>query len=445
MKNDKSLNREEKAITWAAIIAGLLFFIFFTFSTFLGDFKKDDKLLSDSNIDKQNQISLSPVKKSSNQLFNDKFEKDKLVDEDLKNKFDDLKDKYEELEETNTELISKLNDNVGNDSIDLKPLQAENQKLKIENNDFKNQYDDLKTRFQHLTGASNKIKSQLEDSVISANKLQDNYDKSQNIIKNLNAQIGQEPRAIGQVSSDGNLQTKLNKYVIENNNLNLLNADLDRKVKELTQKINDLNKTNTLQSGIANNNLQDLLDKKSNDFSELENKYKNLLDINSKLSAKVENQKNKANNNFVVEKEGLGQSASNLISELNKINNFGKDDLSSIYSEIQGQNTFSLLKSIPFGKGQSSVTPQTKSEINDFLNNAKQDSSFLIVGYASKDGSSYYNKKLASQRANIISNFINNNTNNNQTVTAYYFGETSRFNPRKLSDNRLVEIWEIKK
>ncbi|MCB1233926.1 MAG: OmpA family protein [Verrucomicrobiae bacterium] len=67
---------------------------------------------------------------------------------------------------------------------------------------------------------------------------------------------------------------------------------------------------------------------------------------------------------------------------------------------------------------------------------------YLVIGYASTDGSKLTNHRLSSERASEVAKVLTE-AGAKASVEAIYLGETSRFGGNQ-SANRLVEVWRVK-
>ncbi len=112
-----------------------------------------------------------------------------------------------------------------------------------------------------------------------------------------------------------------------------------------------------------------------------------------------------------------------------------------VYAEVAKEGKFQVLLRVPFQNASAYVSGEFQGKIKELVKNAGKGSKFLVVGYASTDGSADSNQKLSSQRASNVAQQISDGADSN--TQAVYFGQTSRFSA-ELPPNRVVEVWQIK-
>ena len=113
------------------------------------------------------------------------------------------------------------------------------------------------------------------------------------------------------------------------------------------------------------------------------------------------------------------------------------------YKEISGGGKYEPSLRIPFGSGSDFVSGADNKRIEVLVKEAGQDAKFLVVGYASTDGSNETNYTLSSKRASNVGRKLAESLGSEKNVQAVYYGQTARFSEQK-SPNRIVEIWRVK-
>lgn len=113
-----------------------------------------------------------------------------------------------------------------------------------------------------------------------------------------------------------------------------------------------------------------------------------------------------------------------------------------VYAELAKEGKTQPLLRIPFQNASAYVSGEFQAKVAELTKAAGEGSKFLVVGYASTDGSAESNQKLSSQRASNVAQQISDGSDGN--TQAVYFGQTSRFSTEELPPNRVVEIWQVK-
>ena len=159
------------------------------------------------------------------------------------------------------------------------------------------------------------------------------------------------------------------------------------------------------------------------------------------LSAHI-NQLKAANKMFAESADDLPKSAQGLLGDLNKLEGKSAAEVQAAYEEYVSKHGATARKRIKFSTGSSSVSEADKAEIAQLTQAAGKNAFFLIVGYADQQGSAAGNKKLSSARSVSVAKELGASAKGFQSTQAVYLGQTARFGPS--SENRVVEIWEIK-
>ncbi|NNE92433.1 MAG: OmpA family protein [Verrucomicrobiales bacterium] len=147
----------------------------------------------------------------------------------------------------------------------------------------------------------------------------------------------------------------------------------------------------------------------------------------------------------------------NLVNDSNQLSAEGKvlfDKLKSaadtpgsrerLYKEITNSGDAEPALRIPFRSGSDFISAAEKARIKNLLEESGDGAKFLIVGYASTDGSNETNYRLSSQRASNVGKQIAGELGNSDQIEGIYFGQTTRFSTGRLSPNRVVEVWRLK-
>ncbi len=117
--------------------------------------------------------------------------------------------------------------------------------------------------------------------------------------------------------------------------------------------------------------------------------------------------------------------------------------LEKAYAEISGDGKYKAALRIPFDSGSDVVSGKAKGQLDELVKKAGPGAKFLVVGYASTDGSNETNYTLSSQRASNVGKLISEMLDGKGSAQAVYFGQTSRFSEKK-APNRVVEVWQVK-
>ncbi len=161
----------------------------------------------------------------------------------------------------------------------------------------------------------------------------------------------------------------------------------------------------------------------------------------NKLKAQI-NQLKASKNIFVKSTDDLPKTAQTLFADLKTLEGKSAEEVKTAYQQITKKNNSEDKARIRFRSGKSNLTDAEKTKIANLTQAAGENSYFLIVGYADKTGSAAANQKLSSARSISVAKELASKAKGFQAAQAVYLGQTDRFGPA--SENRVVEIWEIK-
>ncbi len=120
-------------------------------------------------------------------------------------------------------------------------------------------------------------------------------------------------------------------------------------------------------------------------------------------------------------------------------------DLEASYADLKERLKAEPVLTIPFEADSATVEPPFLRAIGEKLAGTSADDSterYLVIGYASTDGSEWANRELSSRRALAVADHVAD-LPSDLPVEAVYFGQTRRFDPRQRAANRVVEIWRV--
>lgn len=148
---------------------------------------------------------------------------------------------------------------------------------------------------------------------------------------------------------------------------------------------------------------------------------------------------------FIESAKDLPAHAASLYAKLNTLEDADQGELEAAYENIRETMDAEIIHRQTFTKGSSKIAFDREKIIQNILDKRKDRKSFfLVVGYASKSGSSEDNRKLSCRRATTVASVVNMLKASDQEVKAVYLGETKRFSEASELDNQICEIWEIK-
>jgi len=159
------------------------------------------------------------------------------------------------------------------------------------------------------------------------------------------------------------------------------------------------------------------------------------------LSAQI-NKLKAAKNVFVESADDLPGAARALFADLKTLEGKSEAEVQTAYASYVAKHGATAKKRIKFKSGSSNVSDNYKKEIAELTEAAGDNTYFFIVGYADQTGTAASNKKLSSSRSTSVAKELGSRAKGLQSAQAVYLGQTDRFGAS--SENRVVEIWEIK-
>ena len=151
-----------------------------------------------------------------------------------------------------------------------------------------------------------------------------------------------------------------------------------------------------------------------------------------------------------VEKTGVDAARGALTSSsrelLARLDGIGDDPakLRDLYDGDPEQGGKTPATSVQFGVGSHSVSAAKREELEAIAKGVDDSTRFLVVGYASTDGSAASNASLSNRRADAVAKEISAVISPSDRIEVIYFGQTKRFDNKRLSPNRIVEVWPIR-
>jgi len=109
---------------------------------------------------------------------------------------------------------------------------------------------------------------------------------------------------------------------------------------------------------------------------------------------------------------------------------------------VQANRLGTLVARIYFGDGDAQPDSKADAAMRKAMEAVAPGSYLLAVGYASVKGNAIYNENLSSLRAQTVVSRVRPLIEGGK-VQMVYFGETTQFDSRDLSKNRVVELWRI--
>ena len=109
---------------------------------------------------------------------------------------------------------------------------------------------------------------------------------------------------------------------------------------------------------------------------------------------------------------------------------------------VQANRLGTLVARIYFGDGDAQPDSKADAAMRKAMEAVAPGSYLLAVGYASVKGNAIYNENLSSLRAQTVVSRVRPLIDGGK-VQMVYFGETTQFDSRDLSKNRVVELWRI--
>lgn len=148
---------------------------------------------------------------------------------------------------------------------------------------------------------------------------------------------------------------------------------------------------------------------------------------------------------FARSENELLPAAVELVRSLRKLENLPDSEISTAYSNLGVDLGASVLQTLSFPTGSSTLTPADEVKIRNLVAEIPEGDLVLCIGYASETGNVDSNQTLSSDRATAAAQLFSSLKTPNQLVQAVYLGQTDRFSSRTPERNQLVEIWRIRK
>ena len=174
-------------------------------------------------------------------------------------------------------------------------------------------------------------------------------------------------------------------------------------------------------------------------LGDLETENRKFREENRRLQALLDRSKL-----FVEDANTLPDVAKRLFRELERLEDFGPEELQQKYTQIELQLGAKPLRSINFATGSSQLTAEKIGIIKNDLTTTHPGAFLLVVGYASTTGDLDANRKLSSDRATAVASQVNFDKKSTQDVRAVFLSETSRFSKEQAPLNQICEVWEIR-
>lgn len=140
--------------------------------------------------------------------------------------------------------------------------------------------------------------------------------------------------------------------------------------------------------------------------------------------------------------KNLSAETSRLFSELSALSD-SPAGLKAAYDDLKTSLEATPVLTIPFRASSAELDQSFSDAIAALPTEARRAGRYLIIGYASNDGNEMTNRDLSSRRAMAVAESVAAH-HAEVPIEAVYFGQTSRFDSRHRSANRVVEIWQIK-
>ena len=151
--------------------------------------------------------------------------------------------------------------------------------------------------------------------------------------------------------------------------------------------------------------------------------------------------KKETESSFAESEADLDDARKNLVLAIRDMESLRGSDLDSRYKELESSLKANSLARINFSSGKSDLKSSEAAKIVALAQKVNPDSKFLIAGFADMSGTKAGNATLSSARAKVAANSLGEKVGYDK-VSAIYLGQTARFG--KKSENRVVEIWELK-
>lgn len=190
------------------------------------------------------------------------------------------------------------------------------------------------------------------------------------------------------------------------------------------------------------NNTAGMVDR--NQLAVLQAQITPLETMNRELRAELQRLRAEADRSkLFVTRDNLAPAAQKLFGELVRLEGNSPAALKRAYERI-GQNLNArVVESATFKTGSAALAIDHEDHIKTISSQADGNAFFLVVGYASKGGTSKSNRELSAKRSTTVASVVNSLKKAGQGVQAVYLGETNRFGSNA-APNQVSEIWEIR-
>jgi len=145
--------------------------------------------------------------------------------------------------------------------------------------------------------------------------------------------------------------------------------------------------------------------------------------------------------------EDLAPKARALGTDLRKVHS-GAGDLGTVpvgdaYATVSDSHDGRLIQRVAFNSGESGIGSDAAKVLAEAVAKADNKAYFVVVGYADTTGTDEINRKISEQRAMSVAEALESVPGAADRLQAFYIGSTERFSTTDLSQNRVVEIWEV--
>jgi len=298
---------------------------------------------------------------------------------------DELKTKLQSLSVSNTHSVLVDNTEVDELNETISQLGAS-----LEFSESKN-----KELVTQLSNAEGEFEKQSKASLVELTKVQKSFQLLNQDNKQLAEELSKTQLTLKQMTLDANDEGALITRVAELANLNSQQREIIRKKNQQIVQLNDHINKNKAEKGV-----------------------------------------------FVKHAEDLPTVAQGLFKDLKSLEGQSPDKIQATYIKYLKKHGATAKHRVKFRSGSSVVSETDKKAIAKLTAEADEHAYFFIVGYADKSGTAASNQSLSSKRSINVAKSLVIKTKTNQSAQAVYLGQTDRFGSP--SDNRVVEIWEIK-
>ena len=420
---------KDKVIVGGALVGGLLFFGFLTNTcqSPLSYLNNGKNVAATSELD-NHKAEIANLKNDIIALEDNSADENTIADlkAQLEDKLSKAQSKFANLSKQNADLEARYN-KMSDKVADASDLNTKITLLNGQNNLANETITDLQGQLKSAM-AGKPVVGDVATSGEQANTIQ--------LLKNENAKLTTD------LDSLGMLLQKANKAAGKGDM-----PDLSGKVAELEKSIAGVTKENTdLKAQIANlgtgsgdmdAKLKALAKMAADQKTDIATKNGEITKLNAQI-----NQLKAAKNVFVKSSDDLPKVAQGLYTDLKALEGNSPDQVKDAYTQYLAKHNATSKLRVKFGSGSSAISAADQAKITQLTQAAGENAYFLIVGFADKSGTAASNEKLSSKRSTNVAKQLGSKTKGFQAAQAVYLGQTDRFGPA--SENRVVEIWEIK-